>query len=290
MYNCIIIYENEAKLKHGNDAYKYDGIEYISGKTKIAIVCNSCSRTIYQQPERHLAGDNCKDCALLAVRMTTAEFIQKSIEGHSKYPNQYDYFHTLYVNARTKVKIRCIPCDTFFTQRPDLHMYGHGCKKCGRKKQSATASITTEEFITRSREIHGEKYGYDDSIVFGTVKKVTIFCRKCEIKFEQRPTHHMHQKHGCPRCNFSISKPETRFLDLIGIPLENRQVRIGKHLCDGFDPVTNTVYELDGDFFHGNPAIYPPEGRNRLNKKTYGELYQKTLTKRANILALGYTK
>lgn len=57
---------------------------------------------------------------------------------------------------------------------------------------------------------------------------------------------------------------------------------------DGFDPLTNTVYEFNGDYFHGNPEIYPSNNVNAINKKTFGELYTKTVEKENILKSAGY--
>ena len=55
------------------------------------------------------------------------------------------------------------------------------------------------------------------------------------------------------------------------------------YYCDGFCKDTNTIYEFYGDFFHGNPNIYNNEDINKLTKKSFGELYDKTI-ERENVL------
>ena len=36
----------------------------------------------------------------------------------------------------------------------------------------------------------------------------------------------------------------------------DRQVKIDGYIVDGYDSKTNTIYEFNGDFWHGNPNIY----------------------------------
>lgn len=59
-------------------------------------------------------------------------------------------------------------------------------------------------------------------------------------------------------------------------------------IVDGYCESTNTIYEFDGDFIHGNPKYYNPEDTNGLTGKTFGELYEATLKKRETILKAGY--
>jgi hypothetical protein len=49
--------------------------------------------------------------------------------------------------------------------------------------------------------------------------------------------------------------------------------------ADGFSQNNNCIYEYHGDFWHGNPALYNQAEMNQVSKKTYGELYNNTLSK-----------
>ena len=52
--------------------------------------------------------------------------------------------------------------------------------------------------------------------------------------------------------------------------------KVGPYRVDGYDPVTHTVYEFLGDFWHGNPKIYSPGTVNKKLSCTMGDLYEKT--------------
>ncbi|MGZ5191080.1 MAG: DUF7487 domain-containing protein, partial [Flavisolibacter sp.] len=58
--------------------------------------------------------------------------------------------------------------------------------------------------------------------------------------------------------------------------------------ADGYCSETNTIYEFHGDYWHGNPDVYSSDEINKVNGKTMGELYQKTLEKEETIKGLGY--
>ena len=57
---------------------------------------------------------------------------------------------------------------------------------------------------------------------------------------------------------------------------------------DAWDEETNTAYEFHGDYYHGNPNIFNSEDLNEKVNKTYGELYEATLQKKAILEDLGY--
>lgn len=107
--------------------------------------------------------------------------------------NKYDYSKSFYINARTKIEIIC-PAHGIFEQTPDNHLHGNECPACANRKRS-----TTEEFIVRSREVHGEKYDYSVSKYTNNIDKVKIICREHGI-FEQSPVKHINGGNGCPIC------------------------------------------------------------------------------------------
>jgi hypothetical protein len=60
--------------------------------------------------------------------------------------------------------------------------------------------ITTEEFVKRAKEIHGDKYDYSLTEYDGNKVKVKIICPLHGV-FEKQPNKHLSQKQGCPHCS-----------------------------------------------------------------------------------------
>ncbi len=58
--------------------------------------------------------------------------------------------------------------------------------------------LTTEEFISRARRVHGDKYDYALVEYSGTFIPVKIICRE-HGEFEEKPTYHL-SGHGCETC------------------------------------------------------------------------------------------
>lgn len=63
--------------------------------------------------------------------------------------------------------------------------------------------ITTEQFIEKSKLIHGDKYDYSNSIYIKNNVKVKIIC-PIHGEFEQVPNNHYHQ--GCNQCGVEQRK------------------------------------------------------------------------------------
>lgn len=78
-----------------------------------------------------------------------------------------------------------------------------------------------------------------------------------------------------------VSLLESRVLDKFGIKERSKVIILfGKtYVVDGFDPRTNTIYEVNGGFFHGDLRQYRPSDINPLCKKTYAQLNYETRAK-----------
>lgn len=64
--------------------------------------------------------------------------------------------------------------------------------------------LTTEEFVQKAKEIHGDKYDYSKVDYKNYTTTVEIFC-KVHGYFNQTPDIHLNQGSGCPKCNYGFS-------------------------------------------------------------------------------------
>lgn len=64
--------------------------------------------------------------------------------------------------------------------------------------------LTTEEFIKRAKNFHGDKYDYTKTHYSGDRNKLTIIC-PIHGEFEQYPSNHT-KRSGCAKCNFEKDK------------------------------------------------------------------------------------
>lgn len=140
-------------------------------------------------------------------KCNATEFINKARQLHGM---KYDYTEVEYVNSRTKVKIIC-PKHGVFEQLPSSHLQGNGCPKCARewsdehRRHHAESSrksrgMTTEEWITRAREVHGDKYDYSRTVYVNQRTDVEIICPVHGV-FTQKADSHL-RGNGCRFCGY----------------------------------------------------------------------------------------
>jgi len=188
---------SKSKKIHGNK-YDYSKVEYKNSSEKVIIICPKHG-SFEQTPAAHWNGAGCPKCATEQtadkLKLTTEEFINRAREVHG---DKYDYSKTKYVNSGTDVIIRC-PKHGEFLQKPHVHLRG-GCPKCGIDKLGNLKRLTTEEFIKRAREVHGDKYDYSEVDYKNKDEKVCIICPE-HGKFLQRPSSHWNGL-GCRKCAF----------------------------------------------------------------------------------------
>ena len=182
---------NKANLIH-NNKYDYSKVEYVNNSTKVCIICPEHGE-FWQTPRNHLIGQGCPLCNV-TFKLTNQEFIEKANLIHN---NKYDYSKVKYVNNNTKVCIIC-PKHGEFWQTPHHHLNGHGCSKCRNENNGDRRRHNTEDFIRKSKSIHGEKYNYDKVNYVNSYSKVCIICPE-HGEFWQSPYVHI-QGHECPEC------------------------------------------------------------------------------------------
>lgn len=130
-------------------------------------------------------------------KLTKEVFIERAVGIHGK---KYDYSKVVYKNLHTKVCIIC-PVHGEFWQYPADHLNGHGCAKCfNEEKRGKGRQLTTEDFIIRAKEIHGNKYDYSKAIYKKYNEKVCIVC-PIHGEFWQTPNEHLSGS-GCLRCSY----------------------------------------------------------------------------------------
>jgi len=133
--------------------------------------------------------------------MKRESFIQKSI---SNYGNVYDYSlipEKVDLNDGSIIEINC-ERHGIFQLRPDKHLYDNReCPYCTGYK------ISTNEFIRRSIEIHGDKYDYSKVKVINTTTKVKLICTVHDSVFLCTPSNHLRGR-GCPICKESKGEIE----------------------------------------------------------------------------------
>lgn len=119
-----------------------------------------------------------------------------------KHGDKYLYDKFVYVNKRTRCTITC-PVHGDFDQYPLQHVKeGYGCPPCANEYKASSRTWTTAQFVTRAKEVHGDRYDYTDSTYDGGRNYITI---KCTVHGDFKQNAHSHLcGHGCPQCGWLL--------------------------------------------------------------------------------------
>lgn len=181
------------KKVHG-EKYDFSEAIYETVTKKVKVICPKHGE-FYTNPSDLFNGVGCPACGGVK-KSNTKEFIEKS---RKIYGEKYDYSKVEYKNNKTKVCIICHEKDELghehgeFWQRPNEHLCGNQCPKCGKQY-----SPTTEEWIAKAKIVHGIKYDYSKVIYKSAKEKICIIC-PIHGEFWQTPNNHLNGN-GCPNC------------------------------------------------------------------------------------------
>jgi hypothetical protein len=187
-------------------------------------------------------------------RFNTLEADFRAIHG-----DKYSYEKVVYIGALDKITITC-PKHGDFTQTPSNHLKGQGCKSC----QYENMTSSTDEFIEKAIEVHGDRYSYEKVVYVNALTKIIITCPK-HGDFLQRPSSHL-QGMGCNSCaleetNYStyvnrptklyfvkVTNPDNQTYFKIGVTLESVERRYYKEISKGYQIATLIEHEFKNGF------------------------------------------
>lgn len=182
-----------------HDKYNYSKVEYTNSKTKVCIICPEHGE-FWQEANSHLKGCGCPKCAKVRHSYNNVElFINESIKLHG---DKFDYSKVDFSRKNDRIKIIC-PIHGWFETTPHIHLLGCDCPKC-----VGIAKLSNEEFIEKSKSIHGNKYDYSKVDYKNNRTKVCIICPE-HGEFWQTPHNHLIGQ-GCPKCKERKLEKEVR--------------------------------------------------------------------------------
>ena len=203
------------------------------------------------------------------------------------------------VNSHVKVWWKCQkdPCGCHEWEAPIYsRSQNHGCPFCyGKACKHNNLSIRRPDI---SKEWHPKNKFPPEIFPVSSGRKVWWKCLKKGHEWEAYIYNRL-KGTGCPHCSTSgYSKAQIKWLKGIeeekGIKIRHAESPEGEYRIpgigkvDGYDAETKTVYEFHGDYWHGNPALLKAYDWNLVSKKTFRELYEKTIERDAKIIEAGY--
>lgn len=244
------VLENFKKV-HG-DRYDYSKIEPTQFFTdrKVEIICK-VHGSFFQRAYSHIIGSGCLKCSG-RYSYTTEEFLEMCKKVHA---DRYDYSQVVYIGNKSPIKIICKKHGVF-EQRPNNHLIGEGCNKCGKESMAYISRLTYDKFLKKAKKVHKGRYeyiGFESEYTTVDDTFIRVVCKK-HGEFKQKVHPHLGGA-GCPSCN--ASKGEYRikmWLDENNITYEPQKTFYNcinpdtkwKLRFDFYIPYKNLIIEFDG--------------------------------------------
>lgn len=186
-----------SKAKYG-DSFDYSKTVYKGKYEPLTLICRRHGE-IHTTAERHMATvHGCKQCDVELSRQANLEAsLAKANEVHN---HKYDYSKVVFVNTTENVEIVCPEHGSFWQGLYNHYGKGQGCPACARQADR----LTKEDFIAKSKIIHGDSYGYEKVVYENNVSMVTITCHK-HGDFVQRAGSHL-TGCGCRKCHIEATR------------------------------------------------------------------------------------
>lgn len=170
--------------------------EYYNTSTKIKVRNKICGHSWYATPRSLLGGSNCPECAGNSKK-THSQFVKEL-----KTKNPAVSVVGEYINAKTKIAVRCTTCGKELFMTPNALLNGHGCKDCNQargmaKRQGKTRLKTTEEVVQQLLTINPEievlgEYTHSK-------EPLQVRCKACGHEWSPRAGNLL-RGYGCPKC------------------------------------------------------------------------------------------
>ena len=187
---------------HG-DKYDYSKVFYTGNADEVTIIC-PIHGEFTQTADNHLQGRGCMRCGkrhMGDMRTKTQE--QFLAEARAIHGNKFDYSMVKYVRSDIPITLKCNVCGHVYDINPGSHLSRCDCPMCAGK------IVTTEDFIRRSKEVHGDRYDYSKSVYKNNHDNIIVICRK-HGPFKTTLLRHVTQRSGCPICNLSKGEERVR--------------------------------------------------------------------------------
>lgn len=286
---------------YGKNTYDYSKITgFKSQHDLVTIICKKKGHGEFQKSlANHLHKRRPQGCPICGMAkgsdkqaLTQLQFLEKAQAVHEQ---KYDYSAVKFSRSKDKVFITCRTCGSGFKQTINDHLSGSGCLECGKRKTAdANRTLTTELVVRRCKEVWGNRYDYSKTEYIDTDTPLKVICPKHgEILVNYH--NHVGLKRGCKFCGSTRRQKQNDWLDYLGVPdnHQSREVTIKfndgtRCFVDGFDGGKNIVYEFNGDYFHGNPKVYPSDQINRFTGRSMLEELERTQRKKKKLKAHGY--
>lgn len=256
--------------------YDYSKTVFTDTLKKVIVTCPNHG-DFEQVANSHMIGSRCPECRKeepkrINLNKFTTKFLARCIEVHG---DIYDYSLVDYKRQRDNVKIICA-IHGIFEQRPDSHLRGAGCQKCGhhRIKEANQTLYSRDDFIKMAKEANGYEYDYTlltNEFYRKDKEKIEIICQKHGV-FKQSAIIHL-AGGSCKKCrNFDLKivKKKSDFIRL-AVKIHGGKYDYSKVKKPSSDLLVLIICPKHGDFWQNYKYHIRGSGCPTCGKKVAGQ-------------------
>lgn len=285
----------EEVYKQVGDEYTFLD-EYINNRTNMRVKHNTCGLIYSTTPYRFLnKGSRCPNCGKIArarkLSLTNTQFIKRVFE---KYGNEYKVLG-VYINSKTKIKVKHNICNNNIMVTPENLLSGHGCNLCAQKIRDRKRKMTNDEFTKKVSSLVGKEYTFLNPYGKNAHTPILVRHNICGTVYKVRPYNFIYNHRRCPYCNCSKGELFIKeYLVKHSISYEAQKTFSGckdKHLLsyDFYIPEFNTLIEYQGiqhykpiEFFGKN--YFETQNKHDNIKRDYAKAHE------INLLEITYRR
>lgn len=180
---------------HGKGKYSYDGVgSPLKSNIRVNIECPRHGIFSVRTGEHMRGRNHCKDCRDSRTGLSIDDVFNLVKKSETIDYKDFDYSHNDYPLRLTRgngkrLTILCKKHNVFFNMNLYNHCVGVGCPECVSEFRAKPRG-TTEGFVEKARNVHGDKFDYSESVYTGRHKKLKITCPD-HGPFEQTAGNHL---------------------------------------------------------------------------------------------------
>lgn len=173
----------KSKSRFG-EKFNYDKTEYVRKDVALTLTCPTHGDIVLTPDQHRWSKHGCPQCDFEISRAAKKDQVLN--EARKIHGDKYDYSRVVFVNVNDKVEILCPYHGSFWQGLYDHTARETGCPTCSREADK----LTLEDFVSKARMIHGDRYDYGKVEYRDGNSKVTITCKK-HGDFTQRAASHL---------------------------------------------------------------------------------------------------
>jgi hypothetical protein len=183
---------------HG-DKFDYSLVpDEFGWKDKVTVMCEVHGQFLITAANHISNRRGCPACGAVGRSINNRDSLEDVIlQVKAKHP-LYNVDYTSYVDKNTVLKVNCEHGHDFSSSARDLLCNKYGCPNCALKNRGLNRRKSVDEFLNKSKEVHGDRYDYSSVNFISFGERVEIIC-KIHGSFYQTPTVHI-KGHGCKSC------------------------------------------------------------------------------------------